>query len=155
MLNNNKSYKEIAKEIGVTTNSIGRFCRKHYGLLGDRGKSTRQSINLTQKQTEILFGSLLGDMCLSRHTKTYRGLVVHSVNQLRYTQYLHKELNNISRIIRFIKVKVKDKIYDECQFTIRPNLRLEYLYTSFYSDFDGKKDVPYNLSLLTPLAIAI
>lgn len=150
-----KSYEQIAKIVGVATSSIGRFCRKHYGILEDRGKSTRQSIQLTQKQQEILFGGLLGDVCLQKHIKNYRGNIIHSIKQLEYAQYLHQELNNISGFFRYIKVKANNKIYDECQFTIKPNLCLKQLYNSFYNDFNGKKDVPYNLTLLTPLAIAI
>lgn len=155
LLKEGKSYQEIAEITGFTRNSIGRFCRKHYGLLEDRGKSTRQSINITNKQKEILFGSLLGDCCLAKHTKTYRGHIVHSVKQLEYAKWLHKELSNIAGKFRFIKVKAGEKIYDECQFTIRPNLELDILYKSFYEDFNGRKDIPYNLTLLTPLAIAI
>jgi hypothetical protein len=153
--NEDKSYEEIASIIGVTRNSVGRFCRKHFGLLEDRGKSTRQSIQLTIKQIEILFGGLLGDACLCKHTKNYRGQIIHSTKQLEYAQYLHKELNNISGKFRYIRVKANNKIYDECQFTLRPNLLFEPLYNSFYEDFNGKKDVPYNLENLTPQAIAI
>lgn len=153
--NEGKSYGEIASIIGVTRSSIGRFCRKHFGLLEDRGELTRQSIQLTTKQIEILFGSLLGDACLCRHTKNYRGHIVHSIKQLEYAQYLHQELNNISGKFRYVKVKANNKIYDECQFTLRPNLLLGFLYNSFYGDFNGKKDVPYNLKYLTPQAIAI
>lgn len=155
LIKEGKTYEEIASIVGVTRNSVGRFCRKHYGLLEDRGKSTRQSIPITQKQKEILFGSLLGDLCIRKHTKTYRGVLVHSIKQLEYAQYMHKELNSIVGKFRFINVKVSNKIYDECQFTIRPNLELKFLYDSFYEDFLGKKDVPFNLSLLSPLALAI
>ena len=155
LLEQEKSYNEIAKELGVTRNSIGRFCRKHYGLLKDRGKSTRQSIQLSTKQKEILFGGLLGDLCIRKHNKNYRGHIVHSIKQLEYAQYLYKELNNLSGIFRFIKVKANNKLYDECQFTLRPNLNLKFLYEAFYDNFGGKKDIPFDLSLLTPQAIAI
>lgn len=155
LIQEGKTYDEIASVIGVTRNSIGRFCRKHYGLLQDRGKSTRQSIIISSKQKEILFGGLLGDICIKKHNKNYRGHIVHSIKQIEYAQYLHNELSNISGIFRFIKVKIKDRSYDECQFALRPNLELESLYKSFYEDFKGKKDVPYNLDLLTPLSIAV
>ena len=107
------------------------------------------------KQKEILFGGLLGDLCIRKHNKNYRGHVVHSITQLEYAQYLYKELNNLSGIFRFIKVKANNKLYDECQFTLRPNLNLKFLYEAFYDNFGGKKDIPFDLSLLTPQAIAI
>ena len=155
LLNEGKNYGEIASIIGVTRNSMGRFCRKNFGLLEDRGKSQRQSIELTEKQQEILFGGLLGDICIQKHCKNYRGNIVHSIKQLEYAQYLYKELNNIVGIFRFIKVKANNNIYNECQFSIRPNLNLKSFYENFYGDFNGKKDIPYNLKLLTPLAIAV
>lgn len=155
LLKEGKNYDEIAQIIGVTKNSVGRFCRKHYGCLEDRGKSTRQSIDITDIQKQILFGGLLGDFCLSPHNKTFRGLVNHSIKQIEYAKYLHNSLNNITGKFREIKVKANNKIYDECSFTIKPNTQLESLYNDFYKDFRGKKDVPYNLSLLTPLAISI
>lgn len=155
LLAEGKNYDEIAQIIGVTRNSIGRFYRKHYGRLVDRGKSTRQSISLTDDQKQILFGGLLGDFSLASHNKTFRGAVTHSIKQIEYAKYLHNSLDNIVGIFRKIKVKANNKIYDECGFTIRPNTQLETFYNNFYKAFGGKKDVPYDLSLLTPLAIAI
>ena len=150
-----KNYSEIAKIIGVNKSSIGRFYRKYYGCLEDRGKSTRQNINISDTQKQILFGGLLGDFCITTHNKTFRGVVNHSIKQLEYAKYLHDSLNNIVGVFRQIKVKANNKLYDECSFTIRPNIQLKSLYNSFYKDFGGKKDVPYDLSLLTPLAISI
>lgn len=155
LLKEGKNYTEIAQIIGVTRNSIGRFCRKHYGCLTDRGKATRQSIPISDIEQQILFGGLLGDFCVSPHNKTFRGAVCHSIKQIEYAKYLHNTLNNITGMFRYIKVKANNKIYDECSFTIKPNIQLETLYNSFYGDFGGKKDVPYDLSLLTPLAISI
>jgi recombination protein RecA len=155
LLKEGKNYNEIAQIIGVTRSSAGRFCRKYYGCLTDRGKATRQSIPISNIEQQILFGGLLGDFCLSPHNKTFRGLVNHSIRQIEYAKYLHNTLNNITGVFRYIKVKANNKIYDECSFTIKPNIQLETLYNDFYGDFGGKKDVPYNLSSLTPLAIAI
>lgn len=155
LLSEGKNYGEIANIIGVTRNSVGRFCRKHYGLLEDRGKSTRQNIDITNIQKQILFGGLLGDFCLTPHNKTFRGAVSHSIKQIEYAKYLHNSLNNIAGVFRKIKVKANNKFYDECTFTIRPNIQLETFYNNFYKDFEHKKDVPYDLSLLTPLAISI
>jgi hypothetical protein len=155
LLKEEKTYSEIAQIIGVTRSSIGRFCRKHYGCLEDRGKFTRQSIDITITQKQILFGGLLGDFCLTSYNKTFRGTVNHSIKQIEYAKYLHNSLNNITGIFREIKVKANNKIYDECSFTIKPNIQLESFYNSFYKNFRGRKDVPYDLSLLTPLAISI
>ena len=135
LLKDGKNYDEIAQIIGVNRNSVGRFCRKHYGCLEDRGKSTRQSIDITNTQKQILFGGLLGDFCLSPHNKTFRGAVNHSVKQIEYAKYLHNSLNNIVGVFREIKVKANNKIYNECNFTIKPNTQLENLYNDFYHLF--------------------
>lgn len=150
-----KSYQEIADILGFSKSSIGRCYRKHFGILKDRSRDVRQSLLISKEQKEILFGGLLGDFCITKHTKTYRGNVIHSIKQLEYAKHLHTKLDGLVGKLRHIKVKANNKIYDECQFTIRPNTQLESLYKSFYSDFKGKKDIPYNLELLTPLAISI
>lgn len=150
-----KSYEEISKILGFSIASIGRCYRKNFGILEDRSRNVRQNIQLTQTQKEILFGGLLGDFCIVKHVKNYRGAVVHSIKQENYAKFLHSKLKSIVGQLRCIKVKANNKIYDECQFTLRPNLQLESFYNNFYNDFNGKKDVPYDLSLLTPLAIAI
>ena len=150
-----KSYEEISKILGFSTSSIGRCYRKNFGILKDRSRNVRQSIQLTQDQKEILFGGLLGDFCIVKHVKNYRGAVNHSIKQESYAKFLHSKLKPLVGQFRYIKVKTNNKIYDECQFTIRPNLQLESFYNCFYKDFSGKKDVPYDLTLLTPLAIAV
>lgn len=150
-----KSYEEISAILGFSKDSIGRCYRKHFGILQDRSRNSRQNISLTQEQKEILFGGLLGDFCIVKHIKNYRGAVNHSIKQENYAKFLHDKLNSLVGQFRYIKVKANNKIYDECQFTIRPNLQLEDFYNQFYNEFNGKKDVPNNLSLLTPLAIAI
>lgn len=45
-----------------------------------------------------------------------------------------------------------NKIYRQCYFCFKPNTELISLYNMFYSK--GKKDVPEDLSLLTPRALA-
>lgn len=73
------NYESIAKELSVTKTSVGRAYRRNFGTLDDRGKSRRQSIEISEIQKQILFGSLLGDAHISKHSKTYRGCIIHSV----------------------------------------------------------------------------
>ena len=94
----------------------------------DRSRDVRQRINLTDKQKEILFGGLLGDFSIVRHIKNYRGCISHSVKQETYARFIHEKLNPLVGLFRYTKVKAGNKIYDECQFTIRPNLDLENFY---------------------------
>lgn len=149
-----RSYDEIATILRFTKSSIGRFCRKHFGLLEDRGKSTRQKIDILDVQKEIIFGSLLGDMCLQKHSKTFRGSECHSVKQKEYLVYKHSLLKPLVGIIRDETTIINGKSYFKNAFSIRPNTNLEYFYNVFYKDFNGKKDVPFKLDLLTPRAIA-
>ncbi len=155
LLQQGKTYQEIADILNFTRNSIGRFCRKHFNLLQDRGKSTRQSLEITQQQKEILFGGLLGDTCLVPHNKTFRGSENHSTKQEDYCKYKYNLLQPLVGKFRYTIVKLHNKEYTQCAFTIRPNIQLENLYDIFYKNFNCKKDVPHNLSLLTPLAISI
>ena len=138
--------------MGFNETSLCRCYTKNYGRKQDRAASYRQGISLTDEQKEIIFGSLLGDMTLQKHTKTYRGSEVHSIKQKEYVIYKRELLNNLCGCLRCFTVRVKNKEYQEIGFSIRPNINLETLYNAFYKN--GKKDIPETLSLLTPRAIA-
>ena len=148
----NYQYGEISKIMGFTETSLCRCYTKNYGQKSDRASSYRQAIVLTKEQEEIIFGSLLGDMALQKHTKTYRGSESHSIKQKEYALYKKNLLNPLCGNLRYFTVKAGGKEYQEVGFSIRPNIKLEFLYHAFYGM--GKKDVPEDLSLLTPRAIA-
>lgn len=149
-----KSYKEIIAITGYNRNSVYGFFIRRYGKLEDRNKSRRQSINITQEQKEILFGTLLGDGSLQKMGNSYLGRINHSTHQIEYCEYLHTRLAPLVYDIKYRTVslpKYPNKVYSQCYFCFKPNEELKIFYEKFYSP---KKDVPMDLSLLTPRAMA-
>lgn len=146
------SYQQIANELGVKKQSIGFFCRRHFGKLEDKGKFVRNNSPLTQIQKEVIFGSLLGDCNIHKHRNTYEGRINHSIKQLSYAEYMKSLLGGICSDIRFTSKSLNNKIYQQCSFDIKNNFALKELYDLFY--YRGKKDIPIDLSLLTPRALA-
>jgi len=147
-------YSEIAKELGVKPITIQTYFLNNFGKLKTTTNEAKE-VKLTKKQQEILFGGLLGDCSLNRSTKNAQGKIEHCLDQLDYVIFKRKNLVNISG--KLIKAERFDnrtnKVYKSCRFTLLCNPALNTLYTSFYPS--GKKIVPLNLDLLTPLAIAI
>lgn len=154
LIDQNKTYQEISKIMGFNETSLCRHYIKHFGKKEDRASAYRQRLPITQEQKEIIFGSLLGDMCVSKHVKNYRGLEAHSIKQEDYAEYKRKLLLPLSGVLVKGSFLIGNKTYYKREFTLRPNLNLEEFYNSFYIGENHKKDVPYDLSLLTPRAIA-
>lgn len=146
------SYQEIADIIGVKKQSVGFFCRRHFGKIEDRGKFTRNNTPLSNLQKEILFGSLLGDCNIHKHRKSYEGRINHSIKQLEYAEYMRSLLGDICSNMRYITKNLNNSEYKQCSFDIKNNYALKELYDMFY--FKSKKDIPRDLSLLTPRALA-
>jgi len=93
----------------------------------------------TQRQLEILTGTLLGDGHLRRNLSgTVNGKIEHGKNQREYLEWKYEQLNNLVNPI--IKNNSKDKrIGDDFRresysFTIKANPALESLYLSLYKN---------------------
>lgn len=150
------SYREIVEITGFNKNSVYGWCLKKFGKMEDRNKSRRQTIDISQVQKEILFGTLLGDGNITKVKNSYQGRTNHSLSQIEYCTHKRSLLENLTYEIAFTDKKLKqfpDKIYKQCYFCLKPNENLKDLYLDFY--INGKKDVPLNLDLLTPQALAI
>lgn len=154
LVDNGKSYKEISEILHYNETSLCRCYTKNFGKRLDRAASYRQKIDITKEQEEIIFGSLLGDMCIVKHVKTYRGSECHSVKQVPYIEYKYNLLRPLCGKLLDSTTTIKGKTYYKKQFVLRPNLNLAKFYNMFYINENLKKDVPYDLSLLTPRAIA-
>lgn len=158
LLKEGKSYKEIVEITGYNKNSVYVWCWKHYGKLEDKQKSRRQSIQLTESQKEFLFGTLMGDgnlQLFNKNKTSVIGRINHSIKQTQYCIYKQKLFDNISYPVKeTIKyLKTTNKEYKQCYFCFKPNTELLQIYNLFYTN--GKKDVPEDLSLLTPKALAL
>lgn len=159
------TYQQIADTLGYKKVSIGFFCRKHFGKLPDKGKYVRRNIPYSMEQKEIIFGTLLGDGNISkRKTKgikcqTYFGRINHCEEQLEYANYIRSFFNSnlVSNVRHYFVKGDKNKLVKtdrwHCSFDFKDNYALKEIYEMFYNN-EGKKDIPKDLSLLTPRAMA-
>lgn len=135
--------------------TIQAYFLRNFGKL-DYNTNTAKEIKLTQKQKECMFGGLLGDTNLHMNPKNISpwGKIEHSLKQKEYLKYKKEIFNNISNDIKYSSRfdKRTNKIYYSCRFNFNANPALLEFYNSFYNI---KKDVPKDLSLLTPQAISI
>lgn len=64
---------EISKELGISTGAVRRCTTKVLGLETNSVKAKKiKDVNLTDEQLEIIYGGLLGDMCVSKTQKLAR-----------------------------------------------------------------------------------
>lgn len=154
LVNSGKSYKEVVEITGYKKNSVYGLCRKLFGKMEDRNMYRRQSIPITQEQKEFIFGTLLGDGSLQRLGKSIMGRTNHSIKQENYCKFKQYKLKDLTYKIGYSVHYLKDydKEYNQCYFCFKPNTELLPLYKMFYKN--GKKDIPEDLTLLTPKAMA-
>lgn len=158
LIKEGKSYKEIVEITGYKKNSVYGWCLRKYGKLADKQGSRRQTIPLTQEQKEYLFGTLMGDgnlQTFDKNKNTAFGRTNHSIKQLEYCKFKQRLFDNLSYQVKFSKAynKKYNKYYERCYFCFKPNTELLPIYEMFYHN--GKKDVPEDLTLLTPKALAL
>lgn len=153
LYNQNKSYKEIAEILGYSRKSVNGYFYKVKGKMLDSRKFRRNNISLTDEQKEILFGTLMGDGNIQKQKiESYTGRYNHSIKQLSYLTHLQEKLSNLTSKVKYFQTKSKTKIYEGCYFSLKSGIQLRSFYNSFYST--GHKEVPKDLSLLTPRAMA-
>ena len=119
---------------------------------------------LTQLQRDLIFGSLLGDACLSTETQgrtwRYRALQKGSDYDYLNNKYIIlKNLCNSPPKVSEVLDPRTNKISQRCFFNTLTNPALKFYSDMFYT-FDSKtqrwvKDVPLNISqYFTPTAVA-
>ena len=151
----NKSYKEIINLTGYSKSSVNGYFWKNKGKVEENRRFRRRLIDISQKQKEILFGTLLGDGNIQKQClNSFIGRFNHSINQEIYCNNLRERLENLTSVIRYASLKNKEKVYNTCYFTLKNNYNLKEFYDMFYIGENNKKDVPLNLDLLTPEAMA-
>lgn len=154
----NKSYKEIAEITGYNENSVNGYFWRTKGKMKEVGKFRRNTIDISQEQREILFGTLMGDGNIQKQkTHSYTGRYNHALNQEIYCKYVKKNLGLLAGNIKYSQresEKFPGRIYYNCYFSLKNNYNLREFYEMFYIGENNKRDVPYNLELLTPRAMA-
>lgn len=152
-----KNYKEIAKILHVNQNTLNSYFIRKYGVL-PLEKRQAKCVFLNQEQKEALFGTLLGDGSLRvfKKGKNASGKIEHCEKQLEYLKYKYNIFKNLSSNIyesNRIDKRFKNPNYKSFSFRLKTNPELNKFYYSFYSN--KLKFIPDDLSLLSPLAIAI
>lgn len=147
-------YYEIAKELKVSINSVCCYFHKHYGKLDKVVSTWRGSIELTQEQKEVIFGTLMGDGNLRYNDSNISifGRMNHCKKQFEYIKYKQQLLYNLTSEVRPYITKTKEKEYNSYYFTFKSNMKLIFMYDLFYKN--NVKHIPKDLSLLTPRAMA-
>lgn len=112
--------------------------------------------SLSQRQKEILVGSLLGDGCVHKHHEginSCRYIETHSIKQKDYAMWKYNEFKNfISNNFRFCRNGFINS--EKIVFETVLHKDFCYFYDLFYQN--NKKIIPQNIkSFLTPLSLAI
>lgn len=151
----NISYKEIAEITGYNRNSVNGYFHRTKGSMEDSRKFRRNLIEISQEQKEILFGTLMGDGNIQKQKQhSYAGRYNHGISQEIYCEQLRKKLEGLVTNLKYSKRTVKGKVYESCYFSLKNNYNLKEFYDMFYIGENNKRDVPFDLSLLTPRAMA-
>lgn len=121
----------------------------------------KKNLKLTNRQREILIGTLLGDSHLETQNegRTYRLKVEHSFKQKEYVDWLYQEfrewvLSPPKIRERFVSLRTVSGVYPKYYFNTLSTGSLRFYAQQFYSE--GKKVAPRLIHRwLTSLALAI
>jgi hypothetical protein len=122
----------------------------------DNAEGSSRSVNkLTERQREVLIGTLLGDGCLAKHGRFPRLHVKHKSAHRALAELKYEVFRDLtSMALHEFDQKLAKKLYPCVQFATRTSAALSEWHARFYQS--GKKIVPKDIaSLLTPLALAV
>jgi Holliday junction resolvase RusA-like endonuclease len=114
----------------------------------------KKGLKLTQRQREILVGTLLGDGHLetSNDGQTYRLKIEHGVAQQEYVTWLYEEFKEWVRSEPYVRARPDGRVFTG--FTTYSHSALRFYGHQFYDR--KKKKVPALIhKLLTPLSVAV
>jgi len=160
---NDKTMSNIAGIFNINKKTVSKIIKSN-GIKVKRHKriySFFYDQKLSQKQREILTGTLLGDGCIDKHHEginSCRYVETHSVDQIDYALWKFNEFKNfISNNYRIVTKKY-EKSYSGSKPSIVFETMLNKEFVEFYNNFypNDIKIVPDNIeSILTPLGLAI
>lgn len=151
------SLEEIAIELKVPYDYIG-FLREHFDIsrLGPKFINRKKTEKpLTNRQKEIIIGSLMGDAGKMSSSSVK---MKQSVKQKEYLLWKFTELHEHASLNSLKEEQYLDKRYNKVNHQIRfytnANTDIETILSMFYKS--GHKTItPEILNLLTPLGIAV
>jgi hypothetical protein len=152
-----KSLPTMVKKYGITRDDI-TFLRQLYDIKATGPKyqeRKRTEKKLTQRQLEILYGTMLGD---AKRISPSSAQFQHSMKQKAYLMWKYKEMENISHTHSLQLRFGFDKRYNHVNFGYRfyslANTDIENCIKLFYSS--GEKEVYQEiLNKLTPLSLTV
>jgi len=149
---------QIAEQFNTTQGTVGR--RRHkWGIptLGKTGRIARELPDLTERQRELVVGSLLGDGWMNAPgRRSARFSEGHSLKQRDYTDWKADMLGPFvsQRYEGTKKDKDTGKVYKTWCFSTRSTTLLRPFYDLFYET--GERVFPSKLpELMTPFVLAI
>lgn len=155
--NSGMSLDDISDRYNVTREDM-IFLRQMYecGAKGAKFQHRKLTeVPLTQRQKEIVYGSLMGDAKKCSPSSVGFG---HCIEQKDYVLWLFEEMKTVASINSLKEITQFDERYQtsrvSCRFYTHANTDLENIIAEFYKD--GIKKVSSEiLSKLTPLSIAV
>ena len=154
-----KSLVEIAEKYNIPKDYIG-FLRQLFEIKS-KGATFRHrkltEVPLTQRQREIIYGSMMGDAKKFAPASVGFG---HGPKQKSYLEWKYEELRPLATEQGIKEYSSYDKRSGNLSFSYRfytySNTELEEINKLFYSGLEQKKEVSTKiLSNLTPLSIAV
>lgn len=134
-LDEGKTNKEIATELGISPTTTRKYTKEILNRQTNSVKHHRvASIELTQEQLEVLYGSLLGDMCITKSKNLCRVCINHGGDQEAY--FDHKctifdgLLGKISKTPRYDKRT--NKYYNKFAVRLLSHSTYNKLYDQLY-----------------------
>ncbi len=115
-------------------------------------------VNLTQRQQDILIGTLLGDGCLEVNGSNVRLKIDHSLNQKQLTEWIFNEFMVFCSKKPYLLKQYDNrtnKIYSHYRFSTLSKPVFNNFYSTFYPK--KKKIVPKDIKklLVSPLSLAV
>lgn len=132
----NKTTKEIGEIYNVNRSTISKKLKK-FGIKTNPKQRKYQELNdlkLTNEQTNIIIGSLLGDGCLIKKERCITPFfkVSHCEKQKEYLEWKHSALKPIStNIFKNVDKRGNSVMYG---FNTLSNINLLSIYELFYSE---------------------
>ena len=116
---------------------------------------SRATIDISERQTAIVIGKVLGDDCLEKNGKHTRLKVDHSERQKEYVFWLHRELSSLIPSKPYqIQYRRKGVINSNWRFATYSLPVFDEFRLNFYGNHG--RQVPAKIkSLLNPLSLAV
>lgn len=158
LLDNGYTNLEIATKLNMSKTTV----RKYTHMLNRDTNSFKKKrivnkhIELTEEQEDLLYGSLLGDMSISKTQKSYRPSISQGGNQEQYFDYkcdVFKDLIGKPNKCKRYDKRTK-KYYNKYSVKLLANNIYKKFYNLLYKD--GIKTITDKwLSHVTPLGLAV